>query len=86
MKCAIVIADGVKQVMFTPENESEKQALKMITDDDEITVETKTGAFYSGFNDHQLKGYNVALSQGGYLRAYEDSDSLMLVLKPKGKE
>ena len=84
MKCAIVIADGVKQVMFTPETENEKVALKMINADDEITVEAKSGVFYEGFNEPtKLRGYNVALCQGGYLRAYENADSLMFVLKPK---
>lgn len=41
MKTAIIIADGIKQVMFTPENDSEKQALKMITPQDNITVEIR---------------------------------------------
>ena len=85
MKCAIVIAEGIKQIIFTPENEAEKQAIKMIDVDDNITVERKTGEFYSGYRDHQMKSYNVALCKGGYLRAFEDSDSLMLVLKPKKK-
>ena len=86
MKCAIVIADGIKQIMFTPENKNEKMALEMIRMDDNITVERKTGRFYDRYEDdnyQNVRGYNVALCQGGYLRAYDDSDSLMLVLKPK---
>ena len=86
MKCAIVLADGVKQIMFTPENKNEKMALKMISTEEEITVETKEGVFYDNFRDCQHKGYNVALCQGGYVRAFEDSNSLMLVLKPKEKK
>jgi hypothetical protein len=83
MRCAVVISEGVKQIMFTPENKSEKLALGMIDVDDDITVERKKGTFYTGFNDEGRVGYNVALCRGGYLRAYEDSESLMLVLKPK---
>lgn len=30
MKCTVVIADGIKQIMFTPENKAEKLALSMI--------------------------------------------------------
>ena len=86
MKCAVVIADGVKQIMFTPENKSEKLALSMINVDDDISVERKKGSFYDGFRDHQARGYNVALCQSGYLRAFEDADSLMLVLKPKKED
>lgn len=83
MKCAVVIADGVKQIMFTPENKSEKFALSMIDEKDIISVETRQGTFYGDYRDNQLKGYNVALCRAGYLRAYEDSDSLMLVLREK---
>ena len=86
MKCAVVLADGVKQIMFTPETKNEKMALKMISAGDEITVETKEGTFYDDFRGVQQKGYNVVLCQGGYLRAFEDSDSLMLVLKQKEKK
>ena len=86
MKCAIVLADGIKQVMFTAENESEKKALYVLNDvDSDITIEHKRGSFYDGFRDQKSMGcgYNVALCQNGYLRAYEDSDSLMLVLRNK---
>lgn len=82
MKTAIIIADGIKQVMFTPENESEKQALKMFTPQDDINVEVKTGTFYSNLPD-SARGYVVQKCQGGYLRAYESEESLMLVLTPK---
>ena len=85
MKVAIVMADGVTQIMFTPENESDKQAIKYFSPEHDITMEVKPGTFYEGFRDNQARSYNVALCQGGYLRAYENSDSLMLVLKPKAK-
>ena len=84
MKTAIIIADGVKQIMFTPETPSEKLALSMITLDDNITIETKTGTFYS-HTPLCAQGYTVQKCQGDYLRAYESTESLMLVLTPKEK-
>lgn len=82
MKTAIIISNGIKQIMLTPENDSEKQALKMITPQDDITLETHTGTLYDR-SPESAKGYTVSQCRGGYLRAYEDTDSLMLVLKPK---
>lgn len=82
MKTAIIISDGIKQIMFTPENENEKMALKLITPQEDISVEVKEGTFF----DHSPKsarGYTVRESRGGSLRAYEDADSLMIILKPK---
>ena len=84
MKTAIIIADGIKQIMFTPENPSEKLALSMITLDDNINIETKTGTFYS-HTPKCAQGYTVQKCQGDYLRAYESTESLMLVLTPKEK-
>lgn len=84
MKTAIIIADGVKQIMFTPENDSERQALKMITPDDDISLDIKSGTFYDSYNrPASAHGYTVRLCRSDYLRAYEDVDSLMLVLRPK---
>lgn len=80
MKTAIIISDGVKQVMFTPENDSEKQALKMITPDDDIELAVKTGSFHASYKP---AGYHVGMCQGGFLRAWDDEDSVMLVLTPK---
>ena len=85
MKTAIIIAEGIKQVMFTPENDVEKQALKMITPQDNITVETQTGTLYDR-TPKCARGYTVQKCKGDYLRAYEDENSLMLVLRPKEKE
>ena len=82
MKTAIIIADGIKQIMFTPENPSEKLALSMITADDNINIETKMGTFYS-HTPKSAQGYTVQKCKGDYLRAYESTESLMLVLTPK---
>lgn len=82
MKTAIIIADGVKQIMFTPENKSEEIALALITPDDNISVEIKEGTLYDS-SPKSARGYVVNKCRGGYLRAYECADSLMLVLTPK---
>ncbi len=85
MKTAIIIADGIKQIMFTPENDSEKQALSMITPQDDISVETKTGTLYND-SPECARGYVVKECRGEYLRAFEDKESLMLILRPKKEE
>lgn len=88
MKVAIVIADGVRQVMFTAENDMEKTALTMLgKPDQEITVDMKTGTFFDS-RPPSAHGYTVAQSQGGYLRAYtaESGQALMLVIRDKEPE
>lgn len=82
MKTAIIMADGIKQIMFTPENESEKQALKMITIDDDISIDIKRGTMYDTY-PQSAEGYCVQKCEGNYLRAYSCEESLMLVLTPK---
>lgn len=84
MKVAIIFSDGVKQINFTPENEDEKQALKLITADDDIQLAVKTGHF----GEEYYKPFTVGIKQcqGGYLRAFGNSESIMLVLTPKKKE
>ena len=84
MKTAILIADGVKQIMFTPENDTEKEALKLITPDDDLHCVIKEGSFSS--SNKEVFGANVYLCQGGYYRAEEREDSVMIVLTPKIKK
>ncbi len=81
MKTAILLADGVKQIMFTPENDNEKQALNMINHSDHVEVAIKKGSFWNG--DKERFGAAIYECQGGYLRAEERSDSVMFVLTPK---
>lgn len=83
MKTAILLADGVKQIMFTPETENEKKALKMITTDDDVHTVIKRGSFYDG---DRVFGANIYECQGGYLRAEEKEESVMFVLTPKTRE
>lgn len=83
MKTAIIITDGAKQIMFTPETEMEKEALKLITAEDNIDVHIKRGGFHS---KGSVAGYSIDMCQGGYLRAWDSSDSVMLVLTPKKEQ
>jgi|GEM_PF-1752742 len=81
MKTAILLADGVKQIMFTPETENEKQALRMITPDDDIHTVIKRGTMYD--RDSSIFGVNIYECQGGYMRAEDQPDSVMFVLTLK---
>lgn len=81
MKTSIVIAEGMKQIMLTPENETDVQVINLITEDDEISVDFQLGEFFD--NTPQPIGYQVQKCNGGYLRAYKDEQSLMLILKNK---
>lgn len=80
MKAAIVIAQGIKQVMFSPESDEEKFILSAFTKDQKIDVEIKKGSFV----DMPTRvGYEVDSCQAGYLRAFSNDDCVMLVLQPK---
>lgn len=84
MKTAIVFSDGIKQIIFTPENDDEKQALKLITPNDNIELAIHTGSFA----DQRIKPFtaNISKCKGGYLRTFSDTESLMFVLTPKDKK
>lgn len=80
MKISLVIAEGYKQVMFEPETEHEKQALKLIAPDDVLIGVAKRGIF-----DDKNNYCNevISMCQGGYLRRFAQSESLMFVIEPK---
>ena len=82
MKIAIVIVDGAKQVMLTPETEHERQALKIIAPSDTL----KAVSMWGGFSDERKHvHYQIAKCQGGYYRAFETADSLMFVIEEEKK-
>ncbi len=85
MKTTIVLTDNIKQVIFTPENDSERQALKMIPPDDNIDLAIKEGSFYGSHLSRGAEAARIKVErcQGGYLRAYDDYESIILVLTPK---
>lgn len=82
MKTAILITNNVKQIMFTPENDSEKEALSYISTEDNIHTVIKKGSFYDG---DEIFGVDIYECQGGYYRAQNKTDSVMFVLTPKPK-
>jgi hypothetical protein len=84
MKTAIIFADGIKQIILTPENDDERMALKLITVNDDISLGVVTGSF----GDESLRPFssNILECRGGYLRPFGEQNSIMLVLKPKDDE
>lgn len=80
MKISIVIAEGEKQVMMTPETDIEREALKFIDPSDGIEIATKWGIYDS---EPEHFSYNTTKCQGGYFRRFAEKDSLMFILKPK---
>jgi hypothetical protein len=81
MKTAILISNEVKQIMFTPENNAEKQALKYISPNEDVHTVIKTGTFYD--REPNIFGVNVYECMGGYLRAEDNPESVMFVITPK---
>ena len=80
MKTAILITNNVKQIMFTPENEAEKEALAYISPKDDIHTVIKRGTLY---DKEDIFGVDIYFCQGGYYRAEDNEDSVMFVLTPK---
>lgn len=83
MKISIVIVEGAKQIMLTPETDHEKQALKFINPEDEIKVVAKWGSFTNEYEHAQLQ---VGKCEGKYLRAFSEADSLMFLIKDKKED
>lgn len=81
MKTAVIFADGVKQIIFTPETDQEKYALSLLTPDDDIELLITSGTFGDKRNTPFTK--NVDMCEAGFLRVFSDDDSRILVLKPK---
>ena len=83
MKISILLTDGAKQIMLTPETDHEKQALKMIAPTDEIKIATKWGQYD---RDYKHTGVYIDKCQGGYYREFENSESLMFIVGPKEED
>ena len=80
MKVSIVIADGYKQIMMTPQTDHEKEVLKYIEPNDTLEVVQKKGTFDDKPTHY---GHNVSMAQGGYLRRFAEENSLMFVIQTK---
>lgn len=82
MKCAIVYADGCRQIMLEPENSVEKEAIKAMRcmDNEQVRVVMNIG----GFDDQERQtGYFVGRCQGGYFRRFAQDSSLMIEITEK---
>ena len=85
MKVSVLLMENAKQIMLTPENDHERSALKIVAPGDKIEAQVKWGTMFD--RDERLLGYEINKCQGGYYRAYENTDSLMLVVtSDKGKQ
>ena len=80
MKISIVIVEGAKQIMLTPETDHEKQALKFINPKDTLEVVSKWGRFT---NKEEHIGLQVSECEGDYFRAFQEAESLMFVIRDK---
>ncbi len=82
---SIVIAEGEKQIMMSPETKHERDALKFIAPNDKITVACRWGT-YDDAPTHF--SYNTRKCQGGYFRRFAEKDSVMFIIsdEPKADE
>lgn len=83
MKISIVLAEGVKQIMFSPETDHEKNALKWIAPGDKATVAAQWGTYDREPNHYS---YNSSRCEGGYIRRFAEKDSLMFVIEDSSKD
>ena len=84
MKISIVIVEGAKQIMLTPETKHEKQALRFINPNDTLKVVSRWGNFTGEYEHAHLQ---VEKCLGEYLRAFSSEDSLMFLIEDnKSKE
>lgn len=83
MKIAVLLVDGAKQIMLTPETDHERSALKMIAPGDKIEAKTQWGTFT---DKEELIGLDVNTCRGGYYRGYEHSESLIFLITSKKEE
>lgn len=73
MRTAILLTEGLRQIVFTPETKQEGKILNMLRQDEQIAIEVKEGSMFDQ-------------CRGGYLRAFECERSIILVIKPKEEE
>ena len=83
MKIAFYMEDGLKQLVFTPENESEANMLSNLHDG-QLSLSVKKGSFF------QCQGgwtrYGVHYDHDGMFgRSHGNDESTMLVLRPVPK-
>ena len=82
MITSIVIVEGAKQIMLTPETEHEKQALRLFIPGDTVKVVAKRGGFADESTHARLY---IDECKGGYLRAFNSEESIMFLIRDKKK-
>jgi len=82
MKISIVIAEGEKQIMMTPETDHERDALKFIAPTDKITVACQWGTYD---DEPEHFAYNTSKCQGGHFRRFAEENSVMFIISDSPK-
>jgi hypothetical protein len=86
MKASLVITNDVRQVILSPENETEKKILSAIKGTEKADVDIHVGSFWDGsMYGHSYKSSRLQACQGGWTREYSDADSVILVIKDAEK-
>ena len=80
MKISLVIANGTKQIMMTPETDFEREALKFIEPNSTLHTMAKWGTYDDTPSHYSMQTYKC---EGGYLRRFAEKDSLMFVIEEK---
>ena len=83
MKSAIVITDQCKQVVLTPENETDKAVLSAFKVKDKDKIQIYVGSFYDTDTSPYYATYkssHLQRCEGGWVREYRDSDSVIIVV------
>lgn len=83
MKISILIHEGIKQVIMTPETDHEKNALGFIAPTDTLEVVNRWGSL-----GDKIIHANLAVGEcrGEWLRLFPHEMSLMFVIREKKKE
>lgn len=84
MKISVLLLEGAKQIMLTPENDHERSALKVIAPGDKIEAATKWGTYMD--TEESLFGLEVGKCRGGYYRGYLSEESLMFIVRSEKKK
>lgn len=85
MKTSIIFSDNTKQIVLTPETESEKTAMSMFTESDNIDIALREGDIYSCQTNRPFTG-QFSECRRKYLRFFDDDKSIILVLTPKKEQ
>lgn len=82
MKCAIVYADGCRQIMLEPENAVEKEAVKAmhVMSNEQARVVMREGSFD---DPPRNDGFMLHRCRGGHFRRFAQESSLMIEITEK---